>query len=76
MTIGIPLNILILLVAVFKRHTSPSSSFLLINMTIMDLIMLLLSPIRIKSELNRSDWKWAKNQGFVQVLEFVALFEI
>lgn len=62
--IGIPLNVLILLVAIFKRHSSPSSSFLLINMTIMDLIMLLLSPIRIKSELNKNNWNWAKSFSF------------
>merc|ERR1719284_481592 len=58
MTVGIPLNILILVVAASNRNSAPSSSFLVVNMAVCDLIVLMNSWIFIKKYFELGSWKW------------------
>ena len=60
MVIGIPLNLLILIVPNSTRKKIPRSSFLLLNMAIIDLIILTNAwiTIRIRFTVTGSSWNW------------------
>ena len=56
-SIGVPLNILIITISFYCRRTMPPSSILVVNVAISDLLFLLHGPIKIDEILHHEDFR-------------------